>query len=181
MGPLILGLLMLRDFTVYEIQSFLRTGMYLMYSDSLGSIQVALAKLLKADLVAFSEHVENGRNKKVYTITDAGRGHFQDWLSEPFSSAASQSRVLTKIFFLGMLTPKERESVVSSYVALLDQKLGVLISVKENADAVPVDDSLADVAAYQIATIQLAVDMLRHEAGLFTSLLETIRTEDQAS
>lgn len=45
MDKLILGLLMIKHFTVYEIRQVMRQNFSSMCSDSLGSIQAALKKL----------------------------------------------------------------------------------------------------------------------------------------
>ena len=69
MAFLILGLLMIRSLTVYDIKTILEKKISPFYAASYGSIQAAVRKLLKNEHVTFTEKVEKGRNKKVYSIT----------------------------------------------------------------------------------------------------------------
>ena len=66
MDKLILGLLMIKHFTVYEIRQVMRQNFSSMCSDSLGSIQAALKKLSQQGAVTYSEYVEKGKMKKEY-------------------------------------------------------------------------------------------------------------------
>ena len=54
MDKLILGLLMIKHFTVYEIRQVMRQNFSYMCSDSLGSIQAALKKLSQQGAVTYS-------------------------------------------------------------------------------------------------------------------------------
>ena len=68
MDKLILGLLMIKHFTVYEIRQIIRQNFTSICSDSLGSIQAALKKLSQQEAVTFSEYVEKGKMKKEYSL-----------------------------------------------------------------------------------------------------------------
>ena len=50
--------------TAYELRNVIRNNFKSMCSDSLGSIQAALKKLLMLEMVTFEELVEKGVNKK---------------------------------------------------------------------------------------------------------------------
>ncbi len=174
MDTLILGLLMFRNLTVYEIQNFLREGMYLMYSDSKGSIQSAMGKLIKTSYVMFSEYVENGKNKKVYSITDDGKTYFLNWLSQPLTNNI-HNREIVKLFFLGLLPAEKRESIIMSYIAALNKKLSILHSTQEKARKTKVKSHLKDISSFQLATIRLSVESIQFELEWYSSLLETIK------
>ena len=65
-----LGLLLLSDRTIYGLRDRIGKGLHLMYSSSMGSIQAAVKKLLNTGDICFTEIVEKGRHKKIYSITD---------------------------------------------------------------------------------------------------------------
>ncbi len=83
MDILILGMLMLKKLTIYEMRKHIEMNFTSMSSSSMGSIQAAIKKLLHHGMVRFDEYVENGVNKKMYEITDAGREYFLAAISKP--------------------------------------------------------------------------------------------------
>ena len=80
MNNIILDILMMRRMTAYELRSVLGEHFQSMCSDSLGSIQAALKKLLQLGYVTYDEVVENGRFKKRYAITKEGRQSLIQWI-----------------------------------------------------------------------------------------------------
>lgn len=64
MDKIILGFLMLRSATIYELRQFIKNTLSTVSSDSTGSIQAGIHKLLKNNYITFKESVESGRNKK---------------------------------------------------------------------------------------------------------------------
>lgn len=178
MDKLILGLLILRGLTVYEIRGFLRQGMYLMYSDSLGSIQAAIKKLTKDKYVVFEEYVEKGKNKKKYSITPEGRESFFAWLSEPILSVSQASRSLTKLFFMGMLPAEERILIIQSQINMLQDKFDTLLSTFHAAQKVQIGEDLKNIAFYQKETIQLSLDSVRFEIDWYKALLHRVTTQE---
>ena len=73
MDNIILGLLLLQSRTIYQLRERISQGLNLMYSSSMGSIQAAVKKLLNNKHISYKEVVENGKYKKIYSITDRGR------------------------------------------------------------------------------------------------------------
>lgn len=116
MGKIILSILILGRFTAYEIRNAIRQNYTSMCSDSLGSIHVALKKLLAARFITCEEFVENGINKKKYSITNLGREDFIDWLKTPLDMSRTKNMDLGKLFLMGLVPASER-------VALLDEIL----------------------------------------------------------
>ena len=119
----ILGLLLLRERTLYEIKNVFEDTIALFYSASFGSISSAIGKLLEKEWVGVQEQVEHGRNKKIYTITPAGTAVFQEWLSSPITSEKVKEPALTRLFFMGHLAPLERIAGIETHVAALEAKV----------------------------------------------------------
>lgn len=129
MDKILLGLLMLKRLTVYEIRSIIRSNFRSMCSDSLGSIQAAIKKLLAAQMVTCSEYVEKGVNKKQYSITDTGRKAFMDWLQIPADMTDFKSMELGKLLFMGLVPTENRLSLIDAIISKLEAELSGLLGI----------------------------------------------------
>ena len=134
MDKIILGLLMLRRFTVYEIRNIIKLNFKSMCSDSLGSIQAAVKKLLEAQMLTCNEYVEKGVNKKQYSITARGRRAFMDWIKTPADLTNAKNMELGKLLFMGLLPAKTRRPLVDEMVVLLEKELAFLLTIQSSAN-----------------------------------------------
>lgn len=104
MEYVILGLLMMQDCSLYDLQKFFKAGINLFYSSSYGSIQRAVEKCVQKGWVSFVEVVESGRNKKVHSIEPSGTSAFMDWMKQPvLRGNKMETQALSKLYFLGLL------------------------------------------------------------------------------
>ena len=83
MDIIILGLLMIQNFTIYEMKKVIEKNFGNISSNSIGSMQAAVKKLLSNNMICFSEYVENSVNKKIYEITNEGKKYFLSSISTP--------------------------------------------------------------------------------------------------
>jgi len=58
----------------------------------------------------------DGPNRKVYTITDAGKAAFLDALKSPLPRDQPKSPFVMRLFFFAHLSPEERQAFVVSYL-----------------------------------------------------------------
>ena len=72
----VLGLLLVQPATIYSLNKQFEASISLFYSASLGALRSALLKLEQAEEVSFTETIENGRHKKIYSITEKGEAAF---------------------------------------------------------------------------------------------------------
>ena len=79
-----------------------------MYSSSTGSIQAAIKKLLNNGYIDYRDIQDNGKKKKEYYITDAGRREFNNWINSPIDSAGIKCPELSKIYFMGFSKQENR-------------------------------------------------------------------------
>ena len=100
MDKIILGILMLHRMTAYELRNVIRNNFKSMCSDSLGSIQAALKKLLMLEMVTFEELVEKGVNKKRYSITDIGQKTLIKWIRIPIDMSKTKNLDIGKLLFM---------------------------------------------------------------------------------
>ena len=99
MDCVILGLLCHESLTGYEIKKRMDTALRFFWSASFGSIYPTLNSLVHDDLVTKFETTDNGRDKVIYTITDAGREHLKKWLALPVKKDELRYETLLKLFF----------------------------------------------------------------------------------
>ena len=172
MANVILGLLLLGGpQTIYALNKHFEAGVSLFYRASLGSLRSALTGLLERGEVTFTESVENGRSKKAYEPTDAGRAAFFAWLTGPLTNADLETQALSRLFFLGLLdSPAERHAVLDQITTRIEADEAELLGVAAHLDALELPAEHAAVARYQRATLEYGLRSHRVGAELFASL-----------
>lgn len=125
MDIILLGLLMLKGSTLYELRKIISEQLTFATSGSTGSIQGAIKKLLTNDHIIFEEQVEKSVNKKIYYITEAGKSYFLQQVAKPMVNKTTNME-LGKLFFMGYTPAGEREAVIDTYITELEQELAIL-------------------------------------------------------
>jgi len=179
MDNIILGLLMIKPMTGYEIRIYIKTYFSMMCSDSAGSFQVALQKLQGSGLIECDEYVEKGVNKKMYTITDIGRKQFFTWEAQPMNHKKAKNLELAKLFFLGMLDIKKRSPLLSRYVQelLAEKQLFVELKKDINQSIVPQYEQLSenaksmDMYKYQMMTLDYGIAAIEFEIHWYSKII----------
>ena len=132
MDKIILGILMLRRMTAYELRNTIRDNFKSMCSDSLGSIQVALKKLLSLKMVTFEELVEKGVNKKRYAITDDGEKILMEWIKIPIDISKTKNIDAGKLLFMGYISKSEQKNLINKIILSLEEEYTALKNLKES-------------------------------------------------
>lgn len=131
MENIILSLLLIKSMTIYEIRMFIQECLSTVCSDSLGSIQAAVKKLLEKNCIMYREYTENGINKKEYSITDTGLVQFKEWIQVPINHQKIKNMEEGKFFFLGMVPKKLRLQSLKGYIDSLIMEQQKLLRIKE--------------------------------------------------
>ena len=97
MDNIILGILLLSSRTIYQLRERIDKGLNMMYSSSMGSIQAAIKKLLNYGYIQYEETVENGKYKKIYSITESGKQKFIEWVSSPMEKMCIRDSVRSQL------------------------------------------------------------------------------------
>lgn len=169
----VLGLLLIRDMTIYELRQAFSRSLALFYSASLGSLQVAVRKLLAAGLVSVRELREGRRLKKVYRIEPAGTEAFFSGMTAEIPLSRLEVTALARLHFLGLLkSTRERKEVLFLIVAAIETALAGLEELKGRLSGLSVPAAERAVFAYQQKTLEYGI--MAHRAGLawFRELLE---------
>lgn len=123
-----LGLLSRGDATGYEIKKqFEEEGFGHFAEASFGSIYPALSRLTEEGLVSVREEPQEKRpDRKVYSITDAGRTRFLEALNRPVPEDRNRSAFAFAMLFSHLL-PRERvHALLESYIADKEARLARL-------------------------------------------------------
>lgn len=206
MDKLILGLLMIKHFTVYEIRQVLRQNFSSMCSDSLGSIQAALKKLSQQGAVTYSEYVEKGKMKKEYAITALGRILFLEWLKTPIDMSKNKNMDLGKFLFMGYLPKKEQLQMLDLTIeglevevqefeavkdairfteeqekvkAYLEQNSHLATELIETSQAADLAESISQIGYFEMKTLEFGLDSARFQLDLFTKLRQQLAENEK--
>jgi DNA-binding PadR family transcriptional regulator len=178
MAFLILGLLMIQNMTIYDIKTTLERKISPFYAASYGSIQAAIRKLLKNNHVTFTEKVENGRNKKVYSITAAGQEAFFAWMREDLSVSKFNDEALVKVFFFGFISREERIRLLSDYIELMTAEYKEMAVFQQSALTMDISAEHQEIYNYQMASLDYGVQGTGFEIEWYQKLLEKIEKEE---
>ena len=206
MDKLILGLLMIKHFTVYEIRQVMRQNFSSMCSDSLGSIQAALKKLSQQGAVTYSEYVEKGKMKKEYAITASGRFLFLEWLKTPIDMSKNKNMDLGKFLFMGYLPKKEQLQMLDLTIeglevevqefeavkdairfteeqekvkAYLEQNSHLATELIETSQAADLAESISQIGYFEMKTLEFGLDSARFQLDLFTKLRQQLAENEK--
>ncbi|WP_251867211.1 helix-turn-helix transcriptional regulator [Enterococcus malodoratus] len=199
MDIIILGFLMIKGSTIYELRQMIKNSLSTVSSDSTGSIQAALKKLLNKKMITFTEQIEGGINKKVYYITDVGKEHFQQAIAQPMLYK-EKNMELSKFFFMGFTDKAKRDDMIADYIHVLEDELASLEKIntstspryqfddaglqdlKERGGAAEYMtlENVNEIAHFQYATLDLGIEKARFEIEWFKKFRERLNLEDTA-
>ncbi len=174
MENIILGLLLLSDRTIYQLRERIHKGMHFMYSGSTGSIQAAIKKLLRLGYIAYQEMVENGKYKKIYSITESGKQYFFDWVNAPLENANIKSPELVKIYFMGFSDKQTSVKNIESYLELLKCQHETLCAVCQEGENAGIPAEGREIFKFQDAAARYGRDFLEFNIQWYEKLKEAL-------
>ena len=134
MENIILSLIILKPMTIYEMRAYIQQNLSTVCSDSLGSMQTAIRKLLEKGYISVTEYVDNNMLKKQYAITAGGVKHYKDWVGTPINIQKMKSMEEGKFFFLGMAPGEKRVAFLKAYISDLEGEYKKLLAIKDYVD-----------------------------------------------
>lgn len=171
---IILGLLTKKDLTTYDIKIAMDKSISRFYSNSFGSLNPAIKKLEKNELISCFESIENSRLKKTYKITKLGKKSYKDWIKEPIKQGRLKDEVLIRIFFLGDSEKKQRQQLISNYLEELKHSKQELQHTKEEIETMELTTAQKEQVKYQLSTLQFGIDYIQFKEQWFQNLLQEI-------
>ncbi|MEW9700811.1 PadR family transcriptional regulator [Paenibacillus sp. SI8] len=103
----ILGILMKKSHSGYDIKIVLESVFSYFYNASFGTIYPTLSKMEKEGLITKESVLQEGRpNKNVYSITDEGRNHFKGYMHSPIQPNEFKSDAMIRLYFGEFVEPE---------------------------------------------------------------------------
>lgn len=177
MAMLILGFLMIRSLTVYEIKTTLERKISPFYAASFGSIQNAIKNLLAAGQINYSEKVENGRNKKEYFITEVGQMAFLAWMKTEIPITKFNNEALVRVFFLGFLEKEEQLRLLDRYIEGLTAEYEQMLNYQKTVKISPTLQNKQEIVKFQLASLDYGIRELAFELSWYQELAKNIRED----
>ena len=167
----LLGFLMRSSMTGYDLRKAFSMSFSFFSGLSYGSIYPSLKKMESRGLISKQVEIQDGTpNRKVYTITEAGKRVFLDALRSPFVPEQPKNAFLMRLFFFAHLCPEEREAIA---IAQLDS---VERLSKELESARPQIEARAD--RFQYLCFQMGVRYFENMAGDISRMTEALKDEN---
>jgi len=134
---LVLGLLAVKPMTGYDLKRAFDSSVRHFWAADRSQIYRTLASLVDAGL-AEVEVVpqESYPDRKVHTITDAGRAALLDWVGSPLEPEDSREPFLGRLFFADQLDGAGVASLLASRRAQAEEVLAALTAEEERIAAV---------------------------------------------
>ena len=165
MDYLVLGLLLFKEMTIYELNNSFKKGLSLIYSASYGSLQNAVKKLLKNEWITYEEMVDCGRNKKIYHINQSGSEAFYQWMYGDISDKKLEVTILSKIYFMGLLKNKEeRLELLVKMIEQVKETMDKLDAYENDLKSLDLPEAYKLIAKYQFKTLNYGINS--HDAAL---------------
>ncbi len=141
---------------------------------SYGSIYPALKKLEQQGLISKRFEIQDGApNRKVYSITEAGKQSFLESLKSPFAIERPKSPFLMRLFFFAYLTPEERKTITSDYLESVEQIR------KQLAAAAPEIEQRAD--RFQYTCFQFGLRFFEDMARNLSQMIDALDKDQTES
>ncbi len=167
----LLGFLMKSSMTGYDLRKAFSISFSFFSELSYGSIYPSLKKMEARGLISKQVEIQDGApNRKVYTITEAGKKAFLDALRSQFVPEQPKSAFCMKLFFFAYLTQKEREAIA------LTQLDTVKRLRKELESAGPEIGTHAD--RFQYLCFQIGLRFYENLANDLSMVIEALKHEN---
>ena len=130
-APVILGFLEKRPRSGYEIKTAVDRSTRFFWAASYGQIYPELRRLEQAGLVEGESEPRGGRRRRVYRVTETGRGALREWLFRPGVSHELRDLGLLKLFFADAVEPEGALAIVRELRGHRERVLAQLRAVEE--------------------------------------------------
>jgi DNA-binding PadR family transcriptional regulator len=168
----ILGLLVKRPMSGYDIRRLLRSLGWLLGNPSFGTIYPALHALLEDDLVTVEVVPHPSKPpRKVYTITEAGRQAVEEWIAQPPPSSVGLRSFIMHLILAGdsaqtglVAHLRQRRESVAAHHSDLKQAIDELGEQVSSGERAAIEYGLA-IASAELAWLEGKLNQLSTETG----------------
>jgi DNA-binding PadR family transcriptional regulator len=111
----VLGMLRLGKRNGYEIKQLVDRSVRFFWTASYGQIYPELKRLEEGGLVSSADDPQGGRQRRAYTLTEAGEQALVDWLrADSGPGQELRDEALLKIFFTDAIEPAEAAAIAAA-------------------------------------------------------------------
>lgn len=164
---ILLGFLMHRPMTGYEVKKAMGGSTEFFFNTSLGSIYPAFRRLEREKLVKLERRLERGRAKNVYSITPKGRTRFMEWLEKSPRLANVREESLLKMFFYDHADGPTRTRHIREYISAVEGRLAELLSLRDGLKGVRAGE-------FRMSTLDFGIEFYRFQRGWYARFLEAL-------
>ena len=176
----ILGLLAIRPMSGYDLSRSYRRALQQIWYAPLGQVYPTLRKLNGDGLLRVSVEVQHDRpNRKIYSLTEAGRRMFVDWLSRPPTLPNMHHEFIHKLFLLDNVEASRRSSLINTYIERCIAWAAELRRIEHKLEAA-VDGPHGESAWYQLLSLRHLCRIIECEAQSAKLILGDIETKSTA-
>jgi DNA-binding PadR family transcriptional regulator len=167
----LLGFLMNKSMTGYDLKKAFSISFSFFSGLSYGSIYPALKKMETQGLVSRRMEIQDGApNRKIYTITDAGKRAFLDSLESPVVPEQPRNPLLMKLFFFEHLSAEKRHTITVHYLDSIEE-------LRKRLDAArPEVEACAD--RFQYLCFQFGLRFVEDLTRNVFEIIKGLKTED---
>jgi DNA-binding PadR family transcriptional regulator len=168
----LLGFLMQSSMTGYDLRKAFSISFSFFSELSYGSVYPCLKKMESKGLISKHVEIQDGApNRKVYTITEAGKKAFFDAMRSQFvPEQPKKNAFCMRLFFFAHLSPDER-------VAIALRQLDAARQLRKELESVgPQVEVLAD--RFQRLCYQLGLRYYEHMANDLAEVVDALKHED---
>jgi DNA-binding PadR family transcriptional regulator len=166
----LLGFLIRSSMTGYDLRKAFSMSFSFFSGLSYGSIYPSLKKMESRGLITKRVEIGDGApNRKVYTITEAGRQAFLEALRSPFVPEQPKRAFLMRLFFFAHLSAEEREQIVLVQLDAVKRLRGDLEAIRSEVEA------RAD--RFQQLCFQMGIRYFDNLADDLSRVIEAVRVE----
>ncbi len=176
---LCLAILNMSDATGYEIRKLSTEAEYSYFVDaSFGSIYPALNKLEKDEMVTCRLEAQEGKPaRKVYSITDAGRGEFLEALKIPPQHDLFKSEFLLLALNAGFVDRETMELAIERRFAYLEEELATIDMAEDAAG----HECLCWVSRYGRTVVEASRNFLKENCNELLDMTDSHDIHQQAA
>lgn len=121
---IILGMLRKKPKSGYDLKKELETTIQYFWEADISRIYRSLREMGEKGWVEFETVIqEDSPNKKVYSLTDAGRTELNNWLAEPGKSSGSNNPFLAQLHFSDAIPIEAQLKVMEARRASLKEEI----------------------------------------------------------
>jgi len=174
---IILGFLMIRRMTAYELKKAMEKSTSFFYNTSMGSIHPALKKLEKNGFVISEVTLEKGRGKKIYEATDAGRASFVSWIGEDIEPSKLKNESVLRMFFFHHLPDEVQKGILERYLEKVHAQEQALQVILDGYDESAHEGDVKRIAEQQLWTVRYGIAHHQFLQNWFSDYLRQLGTD----